>query len=238
MIRADSDTFVCKPFSLDAGVYRFAIADAMFEIQKLIGPDPQQELTLALPAPGQVIVDILDNETGAHVDDFSLEWLPEAAQLPSRDKRWRWVKETASGRYEFRAPLGHIGLYARSFSGSEYSAGIASVDVVRGTNPIEIRLARDYLLTLTLVEGEARVPWRTAWKDLPTFESADGSAVQPASEFESGSGLYIFHFPAPEHYRLRPFTIPGYRETFPSDFEFHPVSPGRKHTSDVPLFRD
>jgi len=241
MVRASTDTFECK-VTVDSGLYRFTILDAAFETQAMIGPESVQPLTLLVAAPGLVVVNVVDDE-GSVVADARLELLGKRPEPPFHSNHPRYISEKAPGRFEFRAPIGPLGLVADSPTKLDLSGQMQLVDVVSGTNPVTLRMTRDNLVILRLFEGKKELRWAKEWVELPRFERyfehARGEEVFPVREYDARSGFLTLRFAEAGSLRLD-MKIPGFsRVGDPGLFYFGGGSfPNRLAVIDIPVSRE
>lgn len=238
MNHALSGLYLCKTVKLASGMYRFTIADAKFDLRAWVGPNSGRALHLRVPAPGLVTVEVQDAETGALVIDATLEWLTQQPDARFNTAASHMIPELGPGRFEFRAPRGPLGLYARSRNYEHYPGRMHSIEVAKGTNPVRIELERGFCLILRLHEGERTTPWRREWLALVKFENADGDPVLPRREFDAGSGRFMLHFEQPGRYCLRSIKIPGCSEIPPmTTVEFDSLG-STTWLVDLPLVRE
>ncbi|MEO6709431.1 MAG: hypothetical protein ABI054_11405 [Planctomycetota bacterium] len=243
MVRSGGDVYECKPITVDSGIYRFTILEAAFETQAMIGPEPVQHLALQVSAPGLVVVDVLDDETGSAVTSARLELLGPRPEPPFHLDHPHYVQEKMPGRFEFRAPIGPLGLFAESPTSLAHSGKMRLVDVVAGTNSVTLRLTHDHLVILRLYEGGKELSWSKDWVDLPRFEQyfehSRGEEVVPAREYDERSGFLTLHFAEAGSYRLN-MALPGFSHVGdPGLFYFEVGSfPNRLGVVDIPVSRE
>jgi hypothetical protein len=202
------------------GAHRFRIPEAMFESVQELDDEDSPLVILRIPAPGQVVVEVLDATNGALVLDATLERL----NPQSDDASGMIIPATAPGRFTFDAPIGPLQLRARSERLRHYPAILSTLGVAPGHNPHNLEFVHDFLLVVNLQAGDAT--WKRPVK-LPLlmeFETTSGEKVTPKRALTLGAGRFEFHFARPGTLKLKPFTIPGCLATPEFTLEFDPLA--------------
>lgn len=115
------------------------------------------DLALTVPAPGELILEVVDRDTGRPLRPDSLCWAPE----PDNED-WSGMPVFCQAPpppepTRLAVPLGPIRIHARCMQ--EYGPAEVRTVIQPGPNRVRLEMARACKLTIEFVEGEAVVPF-------------------------------------------------------------------------------
>jgi len=197
----------------------------------------QKALSAIVGAPLPVVVNVRDEQTGAVLTEAKLEWLETESDPPEPTAIGHAIPATGPGRFEFRAPTGSFAIRASNPVNRGYIASARLLRVASDMDPVEIRLARDFTVILTLRDGDKSVTWERSKTILSSLGPSDTGAAASLGKFQWLLGRLSFHLAKPGRYRLEPIQIKGFHATPACEIEFEPTG-NRTYLIQLPLIRE
>lgn len=172
-----SDAYSWTLDDVSVGGYRLSIEEPPMARMVSIGPGDAAECEMIASLPTMVSVVPVDERTGSIVRLPLIGWCPDApnAAMALRDVKWSDEAEA----FVFRAPIGRIMVHTLSDE-LPFDPTVISVDVVRGMDPVRLKLRQQYLFGVTVRDAGEVVEFPRGWsievrsmKDEPV-ESSSG----------------------------------------------------------------
>ncbi len=190
------------------GTYRAIVSSLQWAQELVVPPEGSVDARVELPELGELLVHVVDADTGATLTEDRVTWSSSSA--PSMNA-WTLAHATAdpeTGLYRIVAPLGRAWVSA---DWDEHEDASRAIEVVPGERDVRLETRALPSAWLRLVDGAATVP--LPWEVRVDLEPVD---VDGAARRRSGrAGLTRLVADRPGTYEVTIGALPGFRPIDP-----------------------
>ncbi len=189
MQKREPGVFASKPMKLRVGKHQLFLVEACFGVDCEVTEDEPQELTMAVPPCGMILLTVIDSRTGELIEMPGVDYT-YFGNSTSLGHGTVGIAPSGPGRVEVHAPIGKICLSVSGHASADYLAEYPYVEVVPGLQEITVELKHARTINVVMREGERPVDCSTAMLDLKVSD-AQGPAHPPRVSLDSNGKLSI-----------------------------------------------
>ena len=187
------------------GTYALCVEGTGFSQSIELPPQGLHGLRLELGAPCEVVLDVVDANSGERVPNAHLHWRVNANAGSSGMAEWIRAERGADALFRAQAPAGELHwLVAAEGYGEPEETG---AQVAGARREFKLRLPRQCAIEFELRDGEVTLPFPQSW--LPELEAL-GHGGEPSS-ITFGSTTRVLGLTRPGLYRITLPPVNGFR---------------------------
>lgn len=208
--RLTTDTWAFAFPTVQPGRYKLLVPELCFSIAVVVPPGGLTEVVFAAPPPTHVAVRAVEAGSGRDAEILTLHWYAVRPEGVSGGGLESVQRDPESGLFEFTAPQTAIVLHCWQ---QRYRFVNETVELHDGRNEITLEFSPSCGLVLSILDGESRLPWDSAWMLEPLAAEGPGAAT---GWTQDGKTLRIM-LSEPGLYRFEMPVVPGYEPLPPQE---------------------
>ena len=197
MTKIDDTTFAWESPSSASGIYHFRVAPMDHRITREIPSGGSADISLEVPAPGVLTVEVVDAETANPVAEASLDFTP-FSEGDLEDVIGLSSAQGAGGKFRVRVPRGKIDLFVSS---PGYASSSEVVDVRSTTQSHRVLLERETGITYVVMEDGRPLPEELTWAPKLTSDIGRVTTRSAGRMLVDHPGSYRFSLTAPRGFK-------------------------------------